>query len=166
MAERKKSVQTLLDSAGDGKQAQRLARAEDLAPLEFQAAQTRKLQRIVSKLADRLEAESGELPVTSLAINIGIISDKLRELGGPVPSVTNQTNIQINGLKRSDLVSLLSGQRIGKPTNASRCDDVTLKGTFAKVVPAIISRQRQAPPAPIDLDVSSLSVNAESTVSP
>ena len=81
MAERKKSVQTLLDSAGDGKQAQRLARAEDLAPLEFQAAQTRKLQRIVSKLADRLEAESGELPVTSLAINIGIISDKLRELG-------------------------------------------------------------------------------------
>ena len=162
MGERKKSVQTILDAAGDGKQAQRLARAEDLAPLEFQAAQTRKLQRIVSKLADRLEAESGELPVTSLAINIGIISDKLRELGGPVPTVTNQTNIQINGLKRSDLLGLLSGQRI----KVSGCDDATPKTSFAKVVPAIISRQRPDRLTPIDVDVSPPSVNAESTVSP
>ena len=181
MAERKKSVQGILDAAGDGKQAQRLARAEDMETPAFLAAQTRKLQRIAAKLADRLEAECGDLPLTSVAINLGIVSDKLRDVGAiAAPAIHNQTNIQVNGLSRDDLSLILCGKRLptkrelvalGAGAGAGAASGARQKEHAPRVVfpqssTPPLNRQRATAPTPVPVDVSALSVNAESTVSP
>lgn len=179
MGERKKSVQTILDAAGDGKQAQRLARAEDMETPVFLAAQTRKLQRIAAKLADRLEAECGDLPLTSVAINLGIVSDKLRDVGAiAAPAIHNQTNIQVNGLSREDLSLVLMGKRL--PTkrelvalgagagaaSGARQKEHAPRVVFPQSTTPPLNRQRATAPTPVPVDVSPLSVNVESTVSP
>jgi hypothetical protein len=157
MAANKKTIDAVLDIAGVGPTEKRLTRAENMSAVEFQQTQTAKLQRIAAKLADRLEAECGELPATSLAINIGIISDKLRDLGAnAAPTITTQTNIQINGMDRAALVQLLSGKRAPKAVNqaeaglqrinASGCDDMS--ASFAKSQPDTLNRQRTAPRPP------------------
>ena len=176
MAERKKSVQTLLDSAGDGKQAQRLARAEDMETPAFLAAQTRKLQRIAAKLADRLEAECGDLPLTSVAINLGIVSDKLRDVGAiAAPAIHNQTNIQVNGMSRADLALILCGKRLptkrelvtlGAGAGAGAAKGMAARVVFPQSSTPPLNRQRPTAPTPTPVDVSPLSVNAESSVSP
>ena len=175
MGERKKSVQTILDAAGDGKQAQRLARAEDMETPVFLAAQTRKLQRIAAKLADRLEAECGDLPLTSVAINLGIVSDKLRDVGAiAAPAIHNQTNIQVNGLSREDLSLVLMGKRLptkrelvalGAP-GGTRQNLPTPRVVFPQSTTPPLNRQRATAPTPVPVDVSPLSGNVESTVSP
>ena len=162
MAERKKSVQGILDAAGDGKQAQRLARAEDMETPVFLAAQTRKLQRIAAKLADRLEAECGDLPLTSVAINLGIVSDKLRDVGAiAAPAIHNQTNIQVNGMSRADLALILCGKRVPSKTGA-RQNLPTPRVVFPQSSTPPLNRQRATAPTPTPVDVSPVSVNAES----
>jgi hypothetical protein len=170
MAERKKSLNAVLGLAGQGKSAETLAKAEDMGAAEFQANTGRKLQRVITKLVDRLEHEAQDIPLGSLSLNVGILVDKLATLGGGGAPIANQTNIQINGLSRAELAGLLTGQRI----KVSRGDDVTLNGTrqnlptpsasFAKSGVQPISRQRPDRLTPVDVDVSPLSVNAESTV--
>lgn len=154
MAANKKTIDAVLDIAGVGPSEKRLVRAENMSAAEFQATQTAKLQRIAAKLADRLEAEAGELPTTSLAINIGIISDKLRDLGAIAPpTVTNQTNIQINGMDRAALVQLLSGKRAAKQVQAEgETRDVStrqkLPTSFAGGESQTMNRQAPAPRPP------------------
>ena len=162
MAERKKSVHAVLGLAGQGKSAETLARAEDMGVAEFQANTGRKLQRVITKLVDRLEHEAQDIPLGSLSLNVGILVDKLATLGGGGAPIAHQTNIQINGLSRADLAGLLTGQRIKQ----SGCDDVTGKASFAKSGVQPISRQRPDRLVPVEIDVSPLSVNAESIVSP
>lgn len=162
MAERKKSVHAVLGLAGQGKSAETLARAEDMGVAEFQANTGRKLQRVITKLVDRLEHEAQDIPLGSLSLNVGILVDKLATLGGGGAPIAHQTNIQINGLSRADLAGLLTGQRI----KASVCDGVTGKASFAKSGVQPISRQRPDRLTPIDVDVSPPAGNAKSTVSP
>jgi hypothetical protein len=160
MAANKKTIDAVLDIAGVGPTEKRLVRAENMTAAEFQATQTAKLQRIAAKLADRLEAECGELPATSLAINIGIISDKLRDLGATAaPAVTNQTNILVNGMNRAALVQLLSGKRAPKPVsqaieakaqhiNTSAGRDASLQSFAISGTPKVSNRSVTTAPAP------------------
>lgn len=160
MAANKKTIDAVLDIAGIGPTEKRLTRAEKMDVSEFRQHQKERMQRIATKIADRLEAEAGELPVTSLAINLGILQDKIRDLdAGSVPVVTTQTNIQINGMDRNGIVALLSGKRVAKPVTQDATRQNLPSGEsrsvlFAENETQSQNRQDRSPRKPVVMPVN------------
>lgn len=147
-------VAEVLDMADAGPKERRLTRAQDLSAVEYREEQRKKLQRVLTSLADRLEKEVANLPTTSLAINIGILSDKLQALDAVSPApIANQTNIQINGLDRASIVTLLKGGKLKKAEQVKGGKDGAKEGrnecsSFANEHSSTLNRQKPAPPPP------------------
>lgn len=129
-------------------QSKQLARLVGMPADVFREEVASRLQAIIDRLTERLHAEADELPVGSLAINIGILTDKYLLLRGiAAPTTVNQTNIQINGVDRSSAMGLLSNRR--KPADA------------ISSLPAALP----APQPPITVDLSSTPIKDRELVS-
>lgn len=93
-------------------QSAQLARLVGMPPEVFREQVAARLQAILDRLSARLFEEVDKLKPESLAINFGILSDKYLMLRGlSSPTTINQTNIQINGVDRSQAMAQLGNTR-------------------------------------------------------
>lgn len=114
----------LLAEAGNGRriieggtnltehQAAQLSRLVGMPADQFREQLAARFQAILDLLSARLFESIDQLAPKELAVNIGILTDKYSLLRGiSAPTTINQTNIQINGVDRSQAMAQLGNTR-------------------------------------------------------
>jgi hypothetical protein len=91
-----------------------LKKAVGCSPEEFRDLLGSRLEQVVAQAVSTLETRIADMSGRDLALTFGILNDhllKTRGFSGAGSLTVHQTNVQINGLSRSDALAALTGKQ-------------------------------------------------------
>jgi hypothetical protein len=98
-----------------------------LAPEEFRARLAERMEAVIAQIIVRLEERVGDMAPRDLPFAFGILNDHLMKTRGfGAPITLHQTNIQIQGMDRTNALAMITGKRSAadghtpKPVRTSR----------------------------------------------